>query len=281
MATRTCSGGNCDGTCTSGFLDCDGNKRTNGCEININTNSQHCGGCNAPCATGEVCVNGVCSTCNATVLLLCDGLCTTASNTQAKAALDAAGFPTTTVSNGVYSYAGSPAASGFGAVVMPVGGSYSTDMPPAGQTSIVNAQAAGTGVVFTEWASYQPYSGRWATLRSLVLMTYVPSSTSSSAVTYNLTSVGHPIWDGVSTPFVTTVPSVYHQHSGGLVNGGVAIATWTYSTITMPAVIVRDTTGGRLVHITHAAGGGSAAWYGDANLLKIFVNSAKWATRCL
>lgn len=32
MATRTCGGSVCNGTCTAGFSNCDGNLRTNGCE---------------------------------------------------------------------------------------------------------------------------------------------------------------------------------------------------------------------------------------------------------
>jgi hypothetical protein len=280
MATRTCTTGNCDGTCVSGFADCDNNKRSNGCEINTKTSSQNCGGCGAPCATGEFCVNGVCGACNSNVLLLCDGLCSATSNVTIKNAFDGAGLITTTVDNGINLYSGTPAASGFGAVVLPVGQSYSTDMPTTGQTSIVNAQAAGTGAVFTEWASFHPSSGRWTTgnLRSLLLLSY--SSSATGSVTYTLTSAGHPIWDTLPTSFTTNVTSLNHLRTGSLVNGGVAIANWTQSTITSTGVAVRDTTGGRLVHIAHSAAYSSATWYNDANQLKMLSNAARWATRC-
>ena len=37
MLTRTCGGGSCNGTCNTGFADCDNNKLSNGCEKNLNT----------------------------------------------------------------------------------------------------------------------------------------------------------------------------------------------------------------------------------------------------
>jgi len=212
------------------------------------------------------------------VLLLCDGACSSTSNTAIKNGIDGAGLVTTVVENGVYLYSGTPAASNFGAVVVPVGNSYSTDMPAAGQTAIVNAQASGTGAVFTEWASFHPYSSRWLTLRSLLLLTY--SSSATGSVTYSLTSAGHPIWDTVPTSFTTNVTSLNHLRTGTLANGGVAIANWTNTTYTSTGVAVRDTTGGRLVHIAQSAGYSSALWYNDLNQLKVLVNSAKWATRC-
>jgi hypothetical protein len=44
----TCSGGNCSITCSAGFGDCDGTA-ANGCEINLNTDPLHCGGCPKAC----------------------------------------------------------------------------------------------------------------------------------------------------------------------------------------------------------------------------------------
>src|SRR5262249_2436198 len=44
--------------------DCDGNKMTNGCEINILTNASHCGGCGMPCSPSNVtpaCTGGNCT----------------------------------------------------------------------------------------------------------------------------------------------------------------------------------------------------------------------------
>jgi hypothetical protein len=68
MATRTCSGGICNGTCAAGFADCDGNKQSNGCEVNTQTDVNHCGGCGQSCEASKPantvvgsCTNGVCS----------------------------------------------------------------------------------------------------------------------------------------------------------------------------------------------------------------------------
>jgi len=61
---RVCSGGSCEsGVCSSGFSDCNGNKRTDGCEINVNTNSDNCGGCGQACSTNHIariCASGSC-----------------------------------------------------------------------------------------------------------------------------------------------------------------------------------------------------------------------------
>jgi len=64
--------GNCSGTCQSGYRDCDNNLRTNGCEIDIMTDPNNCGGCSGGgtwpyvCsgtnAQSRTCTNGVCTT---------------------------------------------------------------------------------------------------------------------------------------------------------------------------------------------------------------------------
>lgn len=67
--TPTCAGGVCNGVCTTGFADCNGNKQTDGCETSIATSATNCGGCGtvcsanhitAPTCAGSVC-NGVCA----------------------------------------------------------------------------------------------------------------------------------------------------------------------------------------------------------------------------
>ena len=66
---RACSSGSCEGgLCLSGYLDCDNNKRNNGCETNGNVDVTHCGGCNQGCSTQNItasCAGGACNgTCN-------------------------------------------------------------------------------------------------------------------------------------------------------------------------------------------------------------------------
>lgn len=54
---RTCGGGPpaaCNGTCTSGFADCNLNKQTDGCEINTNTDILNCGACGTVCSTNNI-----------------------------------------------------------------------------------------------------------------------------------------------------------------------------------------------------------------------------------
>jgi len=65
LATPTCVGGTCGGTCDAGFASCDSEFRTTGCEQEINANISHCGGCNKVCSTNHIltttCAAGVCT----------------------------------------------------------------------------------------------------------------------------------------------------------------------------------------------------------------------------
>lgn len=65
MATVTCGGGVCNGTCTAGWSDCDGNKLGNGCEVNTDSDVNHCGSCTLSCSTNNIsvreCTAGTCT----------------------------------------------------------------------------------------------------------------------------------------------------------------------------------------------------------------------------
>lgn len=61
VATVTCGGGVCNGTCASGYADCNANKQTDGCEINILSDVNNCGACGIACNPGWSCVIGTCT----------------------------------------------------------------------------------------------------------------------------------------------------------------------------------------------------------------------------
>jgi hypothetical protein len=70
IATPTCAGGACNGTCNAGFADCDNNKLTNGCESASNGDPANCGSCGRTCSNNNIaaptCANGACDgACNA------------------------------------------------------------------------------------------------------------------------------------------------------------------------------------------------------------------------
>ncbi len=50
IPTPACTGSVCSGACSGNFADCDNNKQTNGCEVNLTTDPNHCGAC-----MGKVC----------------------------------------------------------------------------------------------------------------------------------------------------------------------------------------------------------------------------------
>ena len=65
IPTPTCGNGVCTGVCAGGFADCNNDKATDGCEVNIFADTNHCGACAAKC--NMVCNSGVCGglMCNA------------------------------------------------------------------------------------------------------------------------------------------------------------------------------------------------------------------------
>jgi hypothetical protein len=61
--TPTCTKGRCGYLCFAGYADCD-HRINNGCEVNIGTDPQHCGGCATKCDAerAQPCVEGQCLT---------------------------------------------------------------------------------------------------------------------------------------------------------------------------------------------------------------------------
>jgi hypothetical protein len=64
VLTATCSGSTCNGTCVTGYADCNGNKLTDGCEAA--TSCASC--CGATCTAGQACLDGVCKSTSSTTL---------------------------------------------------------------------------------------------------------------------------------------------------------------------------------------------------------------------
>jgi hypothetical protein len=70
MATRTCAAGACNGNCTGTFRDCNTNKLSDGCEIDIATNADNCGLCGRVCSGNHMAAR----TCGGSA---CNGACAT------------------------------------------------------------------------------------------------------------------------------------------------------------------------------------------------------------
>lgn len=68
ISSRTCTTGTCDGACTPGFADCNGNKQTDGCEVELSKNAGNCGACGRACPNKQIST----PTCS---MSICNGVC--------------------------------------------------------------------------------------------------------------------------------------------------------------------------------------------------------------
>ena len=265
--TETCTGGIC---CTTGQKNC------SGVCSDTNVDAKNCGACGTVCGVSTpYCAGATCIACNSKVLILGDS--GTTQNAAFLAKVNAAGMVGTMVDNGMTTYTGTPALSGFAAVLLLDGLSYPTDMPLSGQQAIVTAQAAGTGVVFTDWGPYHVSTSQWATLKTISLFTYNTGS-GPVAMTFTLTQVNHPIWTGLPSTFVTT--SSMGCSGGTITNGGTKIAT--NGSCPTGGVMIRTTPGGRIVYVPHTGNwNNNTTWVADTNTVLLTTNALKWATGCL
>ncbi|HEY3444871.1 MAG TPA: hypothetical protein VGK67_00850 [Myxococcales bacterium] len=274
-ALPACVGGVCgQGACLAGFADCSG--PLDGCEVATTNDPNNCGGCGIVCGSGS-CTAGKCD-CSRKVLILKDDSDT--GTAVLAAALTAAGFTVTTSAVPAYQYNGTnPALATFGAVIVLAGGpsgqpSVTTDMPAAGQTALVNFFNAGNGLVFTEWAAFHVASGRWQTLKPLVLLSRTVAY--SGQVTYSVDPAfaAHPVWQGLPASFTFASTS-----NAGLTQIAPGTTRVAGSPQAIDAVAIRDLPRGRIVHVAHAGNYASNGWT-NPNVQRLLANAAGWVARC-
>lgn len=91
-ALSVCTSGTCDiGSCNPGFSNCDLNIGT-GCETDVNSDTNNCGGCGNVCLPGELCINSTCSASGCNTNTDCAGgtpLCNTSTNQCVECLIDA------------------------------------------------------------------------------------------------------------------------------------------------------------------------------------------------
>ena len=65
IPSPSCAGGVCNGQCANNFADCNANKQSDGCEVNLATDPANCGGCAQVCSANHIasptCGGGVCN----------------------------------------------------------------------------------------------------------------------------------------------------------------------------------------------------------------------------
>src|SRR5262249_3519184 len=65
ITAPTCGNAICNGTCDTGWADCNNNKQLDGCEAPTSADVSNCGGCNKACSNNHIttptCGGGVCN----------------------------------------------------------------------------------------------------------------------------------------------------------------------------------------------------------------------------
>jgi hypothetical protein len=215
------------------------------------------------------------------VLFLADSGSGDSDVTAVSQALTNAGLQPTVVASGTVAFpVATLQASTFGAILVSPGRTGTVDMASDSQAAIVAANAEkGTGVVFTEWSGNEVLLGHYSQLAPLLLVR--PTGNSEGGLTFTLTVDSHPLWTGLATSFGARNLA---YSVGTVINGGTPIATLSGGSaqLTGPGVAVRESqaTGGRLVHIAHAASD-TPGWVREAEPLKLLTNSLRWAAQCL
>jgi hypothetical protein len=265
------------GACTNGVCCPTGQTGCNGKCASLQADANNCGTCGTVCGmTAPNCVVGQCSKCKPDILILSDGQ--TGINQNIGTVFKNAGFRPTVVDKGSTQYAGMPAATDFGAVFILPGADYNQEMLATGQTAIVNAQAAGVGVVFDGFSAYKPPNyNQYNTLRPLMLLQYVSGGFYQPAQI--TTPTYQPWFAGINgTAFTSVNPMQWFQYS--VVNGGMQVATNTTNGV--PAEAVRAMPNGRIVHFGYCPNYQAAAnaWTNDPNTAQWTINGVRWAAGC-
>lgn len=282
--TENCSGGIC---CAAGQTSCMGQ-----C-VDLQYSNDNCGVCGFACG-GQTpyCVNGKCSTCNPSVLLLMDqdG---SADNQKLATALGNLGIPTVLKNFGIEQYNGTPDASTFGAIVVSAGDDsfMNNDMPNSGQQAIVAAQQKGIGIVLVEPLQYNNYYQSYLqTLSALFLVNgnsdeyFQDDGPPWPKITK---TANHAIWTGVTAP--VDLNPVYYAYTmqstkvGSATVIGQCSAQYTSGTACNGAgiVLVKATTGGRVAHFNATMNDSSfGSWSANASIVKLMTNAVQWASNC-
>ncbi len=233
--------------------------------------------CKSDCSL-NVCGDGIVGAACATgdVLLIWDVL---SDQTQALAsALEAAGLRVTLSATSETAYDGTnPSPAGFSAIIHLDGTTYAVEMPPSGQSALVQFVQDGGGYLHGEWSAYETSNGGLAAMREVILLDR--SSGSSSTLTLHDAA-------GVSEhPILANVPASFSFGASYNIGPAHAFATNPVTVLMQDqsgsaAVAVREVGLGRVVGFSHAGNFGGAATLSDPNVQQLYVDGARWAGDC-
>ena len=279
--TATCIDGACKlAGCAAGFDSCDGDTG-NGCETPVLTDANNCGACTFKCGSGQ-CQGGKCVPIT-TFLILRD---TAAAANDEIAELETfleqdTGFAVDVSTSRFFEYDGTnPPLTGYGGLLLLAGapdpsGSFSSDMPQAGQQAIVDFVNAANGLVMTEWAANYVRQGKWQTLKPFVLLERTIAF--SGQVDYRIEPAfkNHPIWAGF-TDDTFVVNSAANLGVARLGPGIKRVAT--SAAVLDPVAILELPNVGRVVHLSHSGDYAPNGW-SNPNIRRLLGNSVRWTAR--
>ncbi len=209
-----------------------------------------------------------------TVLLIWDVL--EEGTAALRTALENAGIIVTLSETSETSYLGTnPAPDDFSAVIHLNGVTYGTEMPFAGQDTLVRYVQQGGGYLHSEWNTFEIFGGHMQRMRDLVLFDRVDGREMPITYTAVPEELGHLILGNVPSTFV---------FQGGVNNGkahafAVDPVTVLMRDNTNDAVAVREFGPGRIVGFSHAGNYNHASYRTlmNSNIQQLYIDGVFWA----
>ena len=195
------------------------------------------------------------------VLIIGDG----GSENDVSPVVTAAGYTVTICAQDSHYTGTNPAATGFNAVILLAGLNYTTDMPLAGQDSLVAYVSRGGGLMSTEWIAYKVVAFMYVDFDSLVL---VPRS-SSQGYFDTYTMVG-------AQSITTGLPLSFGNSGAGNHGSAIKGTVVVHGSLSGDAVTVDTVGNGKVVQYSTAANYNGYRPFLDTNMQKLVVNTVDW-----
>jgi hypothetical protein len=194
-----------------------------------------------------------------------------------KTALEGAGYTVDLSAVAEDSWNGTnPSPSSYDAVIHLNGSTYSTEMPSAGQSALLNYVQGGGGFIHGEWNAYQiDDAGQMTAMTPITLLER--TSGDNGTRTYTL-STSHPVVANVSSSF-SLAPAGYNIGSARSFSTDPSTVLATDEDGN-DAIVVRSYGSGRVVGLSNAGNWNGYSILADTNMQQVYIDAVDWVAGC-